>query len=207
MTLPSQDAPSMNSKKSNEIKMLTGITASNPQCNQMAITTAKKRSRPRCRHRGSRLRSKSCGRRHRHSPTHAHKKKISAKCVPHTHAPTHHRLRGRVSPRPSFSSTRQYQQLGGKLWIRPVAVRRKSLKTAAASVAPHNYGTSFSPSSPWEEPATDSHMFDDEIVWVTSAISSFSSRPSENGRITFGESGKPILPRHAILQRTILFRL
>mmetsp|Transcript_31024 Transcript_31024/g.66039 ORF Transcript_31024/g.66039 Transcript_31024/m.66039 type:complete len:227 (-) Transcript_31024:188-868(-) len=198
-----------------DITMRTDITVVGPQGNKTAIT-GKKHSHPQSHRHGNRKnrpRSKSCDRHRRPLPTHVHKKKSSAKRGAGAHSPTHH-PHGRVSPKSSASC----QQLCGRLWIRPVAVSRKpfAFKSASASIQPHvetfgvdsKYNDTFAPISSQENAmvrmVTDSPMFDDEMMLLTSSASSFnpfqrqgSGVSAPQKQIIFGESGKPIRPRHA----------
>mmetsp|Transcript_41123 Transcript_41123/g.74150 ORF Transcript_41123/g.74150 Transcript_41123/m.74150 type:complete len:223 (+) Transcript_41123:220-888(+) len=168
---------------------------------KMAIITNKKSLHPHHRHHGNhRPRSKSCDRHYHHSPS-VHKK-------------------NRLSPKSSSSSSSSQQQLRGKMWIRPVAVRRSTMpfRPVLASVAP-----SPTASSAEQEVEDRGGLFDNNNVTpvapksdspfrqVTSSPispkSSFDSFQRHHGgmtsspksaRIIFGESGKPIKPRNAL---------
>mmetsp|Transcript_2292 Transcript_2292/g.4939 ORF Transcript_2292/g.4939 Transcript_2292/m.4939 type:complete len:228 (-) Transcript_2292:192-875(-) len=103
--------------------------------NEMKIKTKRKSTGNR-----QRPRSKSCDRLTRHHSPTVHKKKQSTN---HLHSrrrlpgnisalssPSHHQQHGRVSPIKSISSpssSSNSQQLRGRLWIRPVAVRRNMM--------------------------------------------------------------------------------
>mmetsp|Transcript_27166 Transcript_27166/g.56559 ORF Transcript_27166/g.56559 Transcript_27166/m.56559 type:complete len:197 (+) Transcript_27166:192-782(+) len=195
MTLTKQEAPSISNHRRihNSADMTMGIdsfmTGRNPNNNRTTIT-AKKHSHLH-RH-GNRPRSKS--------PTQVHKKKISTKRNnPGTHSPT----------KLSSSTSQQQLQLHGRLWIRPVAVKRNSHPFQPVfTTGNHNHSfTSISSDNLLvnRSLAEGSPLYDEEMMWaMPQKKASFGSLQKRRGsptmtRINFGESGKPI----AIGQRKI----
>mmetsp|Transcript_19613 Transcript_19613/g.35268 ORF Transcript_19613/g.35268 Transcript_19613/m.35268 type:complete len:193 (-) Transcript_19613:234-812(-) len=186
MTLTKQEAPSLSNHRRihNPADMTMGfdsVMTGSISCNKRTTTTAKKHSHLH-RH-GNRPRSKS--------PTQVHKKKSSTKRNnPGTHSPT------------KLSSSSSQQQLHGRLWIRPVAVRRNSHPfQSVCTTGNHNHSfTSIS----WNNllvnrsVAEESPFYDEEMMWATpQKKTSFGSLQKRGGsprmtRINFGESGKPI---------------
>ena len=190
MTLTKQETPSLSNHRRihNPADMTMGIGSvmtGSMSNNKRTTTTAKKLSHL---HRHSnRPRSKS--------PTQAHKKKSSTKRNnPDTHSPT------KIS---SSSSQQQLQlQLHGRLWIRPVAVKRNSHPFQPVfTTGNHNHSfTSISSNNLLfnRSVAEDSPFYDEEMMWATpEKKTSFGSLQKRRGsprmtRINFGESGKPI---------------
>jgi len=218
MTITNEEAPLFGSPR--ERSFSDGMNSpDNPTDGANSInkmtTTTKKYSNPHPqRHHGNhRPRSKSCDRYHRHSSTQVRKKKCSAKrSIPGTHSPIRCHVQGRVSPK-----TLSHQQLYGRLWIRPVPVRRASFpfKPVSAGIPPQvevaRGNHTFAPISPKENPMfsriSGSSIYDDEVIWVTLGLSpnsSFNSHQlqrhgrinAKTSRVVFGQSGKPIRPRN-----------
>mmetsp|Transcript_30632 Transcript_30632/g.56144 ORF Transcript_30632/g.56144 Transcript_30632/m.56144 type:complete len:220 (-) Transcript_30632:750-1409(-) len=218
MTITNEEAPLFGSPR--ERSFSDGMNSPhNPSDRANSInkmtTTTKKYSNPHPqRHHGNhRPRSKSCDRYHRHSSTHVRKKKCSTKSIPGTHSPIRRHVQGRMSPK-----TLSHQQVHGRLWIRPVPVRRVSFlfKPVSASIPPQveeaRGNHTFAPISPKENPLVSrvagSSIYDKEMIWVALGLSpnsSFNSHQlqrhgrinAKNSRIVFGQSGKPIRPRNA----------
>jgi len=188
MTLTKQETPSLSNHRRihNPADMTMGIGSvmtGSMSNNKRTTTTAKKLSHL---HRHSnRPRSKS--------PTQVHKKKSSTKRNnPGTHSPT----------KISSSSSQQQLQLHGRLWIRPVAVKRNSHPFQPVfTTGNHNHSfTSISSNNLLvnRSVAEDSPFYDEEMMWATpQKKTSFGSLQKRRGspgmtRINFGESGKPI---------------
>jgi len=201
----SEDTNSPYNQNSTTMGIDNTLILGNTFNNKMASVSVTKKH-PHLHRHGNRPRSKSCDR-------HVHKKNNSTKRNPGTQSPSRHHLHGRVSPK-----TLPCQQLHGRLWIRPVVVKRNSIPfkpvMMASAVAPQvsedvssNSNGTFAPISSKDDPlirqVTDYPDYDEEMMWATSQSSSFQSlqrrgtTSPKRTRITFGESGKPIQPRNA----------